>query len=126
MRTKIYQINSKRDVNRVKFEGLELLERYQDSSAVDPSIYDEVFSAEIDETDLEAIYQRFNTVGHPLHRGHSLSVSDVVVNDNGAFFCDSIGFLPIMFDESQTQKSDNLMRVVYVEPHKAPYNDAYH
>ena len=65
MRTKIYQINSKRDVNRVKFEGLDLLERYQGSSAVDPSIYDEVFNAEIDETDLEAIYQRFNTVGHP-------------------------------------------------------------
>lgn len=58
MRTKIYQINSKRDVNRVKFEGLDLLERYQGSSAVDPSIYDEVFSAEIDETDLEQIYQR--------------------------------------------------------------------
>ena len=95
MRTRIYQINSKRDVNRVKFEGLDLLERYQGSSAVDPSIYDEVFNAEIDETDLEAIYQRFNTVGHPLHRGHSLSVSDVVVNDNGAFFCDSIGFQPI-------------------------------
>ena len=55
MRTKIYQINSKRDVNRVKFEGLDLLERYQGSSAVDPSIYDEVFSAEIDETDLEQI-----------------------------------------------------------------------
>lgn len=121
MRTKIYQINSKRDVNRVKFEGLDLLERYQCSSAVDPYIYDEVFSAEIDETDLEQIYQRFNTAGHPLHRGHSLSVSDVVVNDNGAFFCDSIGFQPIAFDESQTQKPDNLMRVVYVEPHKAPY-----
>lgn len=113
MRTKIYQINSKRDVNRVKFEGLDLLERYQGSSAVDPSIYDEVFNAEIDETDLEAIYQRFNTVGHPLHRGHSLSVSDVVVNDNGAFFCDSIGFQPIAFDESQTQKPDNLVQPEY-------------
>ena len=43
------------------------------------------------------------------------------MNDNGAFFCDSIGFQPIAFDESQTQKPDNLMRVVYVEPHKAPY-----
>lgn len=95
MRTKIYQINSERDTKHAKFEGLELLERYQSSAAVDSSIYDEVFNAEIDETDLEAIYQRFNTIGHPLHRGHSLSVSDVVVNDNGAFFCDSIGFRPI-------------------------------
>lgn len=121
MRTKIYQINANRDVNRVKFESLDLLEHYQGVSAVDPSIYDEVFSAEIDETEPEEIFRRFNTVGHPLYRGHSLSVSDVVVNDNGAFFCDSIGFQPISFDESQTQKPDNLMRVVYVEPHKAPY-----
>ena len=39
----------------------------------------------------------------------------------GAYYCDSIGFQPIAFNESQTQKPDNLMRVVYVEPHKAPY-----
>lgn len=121
MRTKIYQINMDRDKSRVKFESLDRLERFQGSSEIDSSIYDEVFNAEIDETDLEDIFRRFNTEGHPLHRGHSLSVSDVVVNDNGAFFCDSIGFKEIAFDASQTQKPDNLMRVVYVEPHKAPY-----
>lgn len=121
MRTKIYQINMDRDKNRVKFESLEMMEFHHGAAIIDPSIYDEVFNAEIDETNLEAIYQRFNTAGHPLHRGHSLSVSDVVVNDNGAFFCDSFGFQPIAFDESQTQKPDNLMRIVYVEPHKAPY-----
>lgn len=121
MRTKIYQINMNRDKDRIKFESLDRLERFQGSSEIDPSIYDEVFNAEIDETNLEDIYRRFNTEGHPLHRGHSLSVSDIVVNDNGAFFCDSIGFKEIAFDTSQTQKPDNLMRVVYVEPHKAPY-----
>ena len=121
MRTKIYQINTSRDANRVKFEGLDQLERLQNSPDVDPSIYDEVFNAEIDESDPEDVYQRFNTEGHPLYRGHSLSVSDVVINDNGAFFCDTIGFAPVSFDEKQTQKPDNLMRIVYVEPHKAPY-----
>lgn len=121
MRTKIYQINPDRDKNRVKFMSMDSLKEQQESSDVDSSIYDEVFNAEIDETDLEAIYRRFNTVGHPLHRGHSLSVSEVVVNDNGAFFCDNVGFRKITFDESQTQKPDNLMRVVYVEPHKPPY-----
>ena len=83
MRLKIYQINSKRDGNRVKFAGMELLERYQGSPAVDPTIYDEVFDAEIDEMELEQIFQKFNTVGHPLYRGHSLSVSDVVVIERG-------------------------------------------
>ena len=91
MRTKIYQINADRDKNRVRFEGLELLERYQGSAAVDPSIYDEVFNAELEETEPENLFRRFNTESHPLHRGHSLSVSDVVVNDSGAFFCDGVG-----------------------------------
>ena len=121
MRTKIYQINPERDTNRVKFDGLYRLEQHQGSPAVDASIYDEVFNAEIDETDPEGIYLMFNTGGHPLHRGHSLSVSDVIVNDNGAFFCDAVGFEPIEFDESQTQKPENLMRIVYVEPNKPPY-----
>ena len=114
MRVKIYQINSGRDEKREKFLGMDARERLSLSQTIDPAIYDEVFSAEIDESDPEEIFRRFNTEGHPLHRGHSLSVSDVVVNDNGAFFCDSIGFRQIDFDEAQTQKPGNLMRVVYV------------
>lgn len=121
MRTKIYQINRDRDSNRVKFTSLEGLERFQGIAAVDASLYDEVFNADIDEVDLEAIYSRFNQDKHPLFRGHSLSVSDVVVNDNGAFFCDSVGFKSIEFDESQTQKPEGLMKIVYVEPHRAPF-----
>ena len=121
MRIKIYQINSDRDEKREKFLGMDARERLSLSQAIDPAIYDKVFSAEIDESDPEEIFRRFNTEGHPLHRGHSLSVSDVVVNDNGAFFCDSFGFKQIDFDESQTQKPDNLMRVVYVEPGRPAY-----
>lgn len=121
MRTKIYQINTNRDTNRVKFMNFSRLEQLQGSALIDSSVYDEVFDAEIDEENPEEIFHRFNTEGHPLHRGHSLSVSDVVVNGNGAFFCDGIGFKSVEFDESQTQKPDNLMRIVYVEPHKAPY-----
>ena len=78
MRVKIYQINPERDNNRMKFMSL------NDSQSPDPSIYDEVFDAETDENELEEIYGRFNTVGHPLFRGHSLSVSDVVVANGKA------------------------------------------
>ena len=45
----------------------------------------------------------------------------MVVTDQGAYFCDSIGFKKIPFDESKTQKPANLMRVVYVEPGEKPY-----
>ena len=78
MRVKIYQINSARDNANRKFMSL------KDGEAVDSSIYDEVFNAEIDEMNLEEIYARFNTEGHPLHRGHSLSVSDIVVMNGKA------------------------------------------
>ena len=92
MRVQIYQINHNRDVNNKKFLSL------KDGQAADPSTYDEVFNAEIDEFDLEDIYRRFNTDGHPLHRGHSLSVSDVVVMNNKAYICQSVGFREIPFD----------------------------
>ena len=121
MRVKIYQINSGRDEKREKFLGMDARERLNLPKAIDPTIYDEVFNAEIDESDPEDIFRRFNTEGHPLQRGHSLSVSDVVVTENGVFFCDDVGFKQIDFDEAQTQKPDNLMRVVYVEPGRPAY-----
>ena len=121
MRVKIYQINHNRDTHQVKFENLSHLEMFQGSPKVDASIYDEVFSAEMDTDDLEALYAQFNTKGHPLHRGHSMSVSDVVVTPEGAFFCDSVGFAKVDFDESKTQKPDNLLKTVYVEPGKAMF-----
>lgn len=126
MRVKIYQINTDRDKNRIKFESLDRLERFQGSSDIAPSIYDEVFNADIEETDLEDIYRLFNTEGHPLHRGHSLSISDVVMiygdsENKCAYFCDSVGFRKVDFDEDLTHKPDNLMRVVYVEPNRPPF-----
>lgn len=121
MNIKIYQINIKRDKNCVKFLHYDHLDSFQETKDINASIYDEVFSGDVDCSDLEAVFQKFNTEGHPLHRGHSLSVSDIVVTDDGAYYCDSVGFKKVEFDESQTQKPDNLMRIVYVEPRRTPY-----
>lgn len=115
MRVQIYQINNERDKNDQKFLKL------KSGQPLDSSMYDEVFDAEIEEKDLEAIYTRFNTEWHPLFRGHSLSVSDVVVMDGKAHYCQPAGFTEVPFDVSQTQKPDNLMRIVYVEPNKPAF-----
>ena len=117
MRTKIYQID--KDTFGTKFMDYDFTTHK--SGAIRPELYREVFNADIDEEDLEAVYTRFNSSHHPLFRGHSLSVSDVVVNDKGAFFVDSIGFKKFDFDESKTHKPDNLMRIVYVEPHRPAF-----
>lgn len=50
-----------------------------------------------------------------------MSVSDVVVVDGKASICQSVGFRDVPFDTTKAHKPDNLMRVVYVEPNKAPY-----
>jgi len=117
MRTKIYQID--KDTFGTKFMDYDFTTHK--AGAIRPELYQEVFNADIDEEDLEAVYTRFNSSHHPLFRGHSLSVSDVVVNDKGAFFVDSIGFKKVDFDESKTHKPDNLMRIVYVEPHRPAF-----
>lgn len=121
MRLKIYQINSQRDVNELKFRDLEHLYRFQKTRNVDASIYDQVFDADVETMCLEEIFDRFNHEKHPLYRGSSLSVSDVVVTEDGAFFCESFGFKEIEFDETKTQKPENLIRVLYVEPHRKPF-----
>ena len=162
MRVKIYQIDLQRDKQRTAF--MSLSETYQANSqaSIDAGIYDEVFNADVEPMSLEEMFTRFNTVMHPLYRGRSMSVSDVVVidpeisadgvhdafysdqhssaSDNqrlgtdgtpskepvpiakaGAYFCKAIGFTSITFDERQTHKPDNMLKVVYVEPNRKPF-----
>lgn len=124
MKIRIFQINHDRDSQRVKFCGLEELVERQ----IDFAIYDRVFVGEIEGKTLEDVFCRFNTEGHPLHRGHSLSVSDIVELQEpvwdlaaGFYFCDSVGFQKVDFDPTQVQAPDNLCRILYIEPHRAPY-----
>lgn len=107
--------------NTVDIKLSELMGLSKVKGDVDPSTYDEVFSGNVDCENLEDVFARFNTEGHPLHRGHSLSVSDVVLAENGAFFCDTIGFKGIDFDESKAHKPDSLLQIVYVEPNRPPF-----
>ena len=121
MKIKIYQIDTDRDINRVKFMGLEELSKYRGKNEIDASLYNEVFSGEVDCKDLEEVYEMFNLEPHPLHRGHSFSMSDVVLTDTGAFYCDRVGFERVGFEASKAQKPANLLKVVYIEPKKAAY-----
>lgn len=116
MELRIYQIDTEQDITHVKFQPLDSL-----TQPINPSIYKEVFRGDVDCDDLEQVYRKFNTEGHPLFYGHSLSVSDVVVNADGAYFCDTVGWKKVDFDERNALRSANLMRVVYVEPHKPAY-----
>ncbi len=122
---KIYQINGDRDVNRMRFERYENLEKFQGSKDVNSSIYDKVWEGTISGSSLEDIYVMFNR-NHPEDfRGHSLSVSDVVeITDSssgllsGFYFCDSFGFQKVEFEPEKTKDcfSKEMMKVLFLEP----------
>ena len=126
----IYQINTDRDNNRVCFFGLDSLERFQHSKAVDPALYDRVYDGKLDCSCLETIYEKFN-IDHPAdYKGRSLSVSDVVeirgsdTLNPGFYFVDSIGFKSISFDKSlckePVEAGNGKISVLLVEPNKYP------
>ena len=105
---KIYQLKDNEYNRQFEFEGSDWLDEHQINPVI--SDYDEIYSGNLDDIEfkqhkLAGIYQKFN-VDHPADfRGHSLSVSDVVVlNQKGketAYYVDSFGFkeLPEFFKE---------------------------
>ena len=100
----IYQITARDQEHDYRFMNLDFVKRH--GMKVNRADYELVYTAPLTEKDtLEAIYERFNIQRPADFTGHSLSVSDVVVLNDGksikACYVDSIGFaeLPDFFKE---------------------------
>ena len=117
----IYQIKGGDETRDFRFEPYDRLQAA--GNVVDRANYELVYSAPLaPETSLEDIYTRFN-IDHPKDfKGHSLSVSDVVVlHQNGqdtAHYCDSVGFQqvpeflrenPLRTAELSTEQNENMI-----------------
>lgn len=103
----IYQLKHNPELDHLWFEGTESLKRMgitkDNFDVIKPENYELIYVGELSELQeqtqgetLEAIYEQFN-IAHPEdYRGHSLSVSDIVVlhqnGKNSAHFVDSFGF----------------------------------
>ena len=109
----IYQIKGGDETRDFRFEPYDRLQAA--GNVVDKANYELVYTAPLaPETSLEDIYTRFN-IDHPKDfKGHSLSVSDVVVlHQNGqdaAHFVDSVGFrqVPEFLQEQKQLTPDDL------------------
>lgn len=128
MNINIYQINTARDSKKVCFFGLDKMKKITDSGTVNSSIYDKIFSGEVDCNNLETVYRMFNTDHPEGYRGRSLSISDVVevVEGNevekGFYFCDNIGFEKIAFDGALCNDltAQNKISVLLIQPEQKP------
>ena len=103
----IYQLKDIPEMRQFRFTGTESLKRMgiikDNLDAIKPENYNLVYVGELSELQgsvqgatLEAVYEKFN-IDHPADfKGHSLSVSDIVVlhedGENSAHFVDSFGF----------------------------------
>lgn len=129
MKIKIYMIDIEKDEKRLAFTCFETAARIRGTEEIDASIYDCVFSGEVDCDGLEDVYSMFNGDDRPgEYRGRSLSVSDVVevldsdIIKEGFYFCDTFGFKPVEFDpEKAAPLKDDMIRVLMVEPGKLAY-----
>jgi len=113
----------KRDNERVAFLDIESMKELKGYDKPDSSIYDAVYSGEVDCNSLEDVYRMFN-INHPSgYRGRSLSVSDIVEVKSaenvvpGFYFCDTVGFQKVEFTPPKMPEK-NTMRVLLVEPGK--------
>ena len=109
----IYQIKGGDETRDFRFEPYDRLQAA--GNVVDRANYELVYSAPLaPETSLEDIYTCFN-IDHPKDfKGHSLSVSDVVVlhqdGQDAAHFVDSVGFreVPEFLQEQKQLTPDDL------------------
>ncbi len=108
----IYQLKDDPELRYLHFEGTESLKKLgiikDNLDAIKPENYNLIYTGKLSELaedypmlqtredTLEALFEKFN-IDHPADfKGHSLSVSDVVVlhenGENSAHFVDSVGF----------------------------------
>lgn len=111
----IYQITERDPEHDYRFMGLDYVQKK--GMTVARADYDLIYAAPLTDKDtLDGIYERFNIQRPADFTGHSLSVSDVVVLNDGstvkAYYVDSIGFaeLPDFFKErSMDLQKENLL-----------------
>ena len=115
----IYQLKQGDETRDFRFEPYDRLQAA--GNVVDRVNYELVYSAELTAgTSLEDIYTRFN-IDHPKDfKGHSLSVSDVVVlHQNGqdaAHYVDSFGYKEVPeFLQERTQQPEKINPLKHVE-----------
>ena len=115
----IYQIKGGDETRDLRFEPYDRLQAA--GNVVDRANYELVYSAPLaPETSLEDIYTRFN-IDHPKDfKGHSLSVSDVVVlyqnGQDAAHYVDSFGYKEVPeFLQEQTQQPEKINPLKHVE-----------
>ena len=98
---KIYQLKNDESLRYHRFSSLKSLKSMKLN--VNKKNYNCVYNSKIEDNNedvdnfLEILFNRFNHNTDEQYKGHSMSVSDVIVVANKAYYCDSYSFEKIAF-----------------------------
>lgn len=102
MKVKLFQISPEEDRYNLLYMHYEFAMSH---GGIKESSYELVFDGELDAKTLNDLWYIFNKKHPEGYRGRSMSTSDVVwaegLGSLGTFFCDSIGFKPIKFNQKK-------------------------
>lgn len=113
----IYQVDMSQPTGaRIMFHSLKNIQKEGTSLTLDA--YRKVYEGDFEEkTDsnlpvTEQLYVMFNVSRPEDFKGHSLSVSDIIIIDDQQYFCDDFGFKAISLDKPKPKKEEDLHTVV--------------
>ena len=95
---------------------------------ISENTYKKVYEGEIEEDDpsdtlmtLESLFQKFNINRPSDFRGHSLSVADIIILDDIAYYTDDIGFKEIDFPHQDKKKEKKVDFEAFIKREKEIY-----
>ena len=94
----VLQLNAQSENARYKmFASIDLLKKM--GLEINLGEYNIVWSGDMDIEDAEDVYVKLQGRKPEGYKGHSLSVSDIVIIDGTTFYCDDYGFVDITFSK---------------------------
>ncbi len=95
---KLYQISEMKDHRRLMFMNYDFVQQH---GGVDSTEYELVFEGDVGTDVPERIYTIFNSYSQMPegYAGRSMSISDILVIDNSAYFCNTFGYVELRYDE---------------------------
>ena len=94
----VLQLNEQNPSTRYKkFASIDLLKDMGLEISLEE--YSIVWSGDMDIEDAEDVYMKLQGRKPEGYKGHSLSVSDIVIIDGTTFYCDDDGFVDITFSK---------------------------
>ena len=113
----IYQVDMSQPTGaKIMFRSLRNIQK--DGTSLTLDAYKKVYEGDFEEKKnsnlpvTEQLYVMFNISRPEDFKGHSLSLSDIIIVDGQQYFCDDCGFKAITLDNPEHKKEEDLHTVV--------------